>query len=420
MNQIQRYIKDAKKNPLIKVSGKNAFPVILQFFVGLFKIKLISAWLGTAGMALFSQFENFFQLSTNVSSAGINQGITKLYAIATKEEKKDIASTALVITVATTIILSTILFIFSKQLSIRLMQTADCALLIKCSGIFVFLFCIANIIRNALKGQKKHNSFIAINIFEIIISFIFIAGGAYYGVKTALWCLMFSAASVGIFALIRNSIFHFPITFSKPVVKRLSGFSIMFIIAAVIAPLLQIILRSIIFQHCSIEEAGWWDGVRRISRTYISLITATIGLYFLPRISEISTNKELRKELRNTLTTIIPFVAIGSLTIFLCKDLIIHILFSKEFVPMRSLFLFQCGTDFLKVISWLLATTLLMREKITYYIFSELFMFVFIIATNFLLISRWGIEVSTLASFISNIVYLLLLAILWQNAFCDR
>lgn len=366
-------------------------------------------------MTLLSQFENLFQLGANVSSGGINQGITKLVAISDKEEKKQLFSTALIITSSLSILTALALFLFSSFFAQKLLYDASFSLVFKYSGIFIFLTTISNITKAALKGEKKHRDFIRTNILEVIVGFALVAFGAYHGIQAALWCTMIATSTIGLYTIIKFPYFRFPIAFSKPVSKRLSGFSLMFIVAAFIAPLLQIILRSIIIKECSLDEAGWWDGIRRISRTYTSLIITTLSLYILPRISEIKNNKGLNIEIKKTLKTILPFVGLGCLSIFLGRSIIIKVLFSEEFEPMKSLFLFQCGADFLKIISWLLATILIMREKIKSYIFSEVFMFAFSIGLNFFMISKWGIEVSTLTSFISTSVYVVLLLILWRR-----
>jgi len=412
---IIKYIQDLRKSQLVKVSSKNAPQVILQFVVGLFKIKLISIWLGASGMTLLSQFENLFQLGANISSGGISQGITKLVAISNKEDKKSLFSTSIVIISSISLLLSAALFFFSSYFAVKLMYDGSFSIIFKYSGIFIFLSTIANISKAALKGEKRHRDFIRTNMIEVLAGFSLVALGAYHSIQAAVMCTMIAASTIGLYTLVKFPYFRLPIHFSKPMSKRLSGFSLMFIVAALIAPLLQIILRSIIIQECSLDEAGWWDGIRRISRTYTSLIITTISLYILPRISEIKNNRALSLEIKKSLKTILPFVGLGCLAIFLGRNIIIKVLFSEEFEGMKGLFLFQCGADFLKIIAWLLATVLIMREKIKSYIFSEIFMFIFSISINYLMISKWGIEVSTLTSFISTSVYVLLLILLWRK-----
>lgn len=411
------YISSIKGSQLVKVSSKNSIQVIIQFIFGLFKIKLISLWLGASGMTIFAQFENFFQLSTNISSGGINDGITKLNSSQSIIYKKQITSTAFIITLVISLLISTFLFFTSDFWAEYLMHNIALAPIVKWSGVFIFLSSLLNIAKCSLKGQKRHREFISLNIFEVILAFSLISLGAYHGLNGALWSFMVAFGTIGTYTIVRFKFFRLPLTYSKDIAKRLSGFSLMFIIAAIIAPTLQIILRNIIINECSLIEAGWWDGVRRISRTYTSLVISTMGLYLLPRISEIKKNSELGSEIKDILKVILPFISFGCLILFLSRNLIIEILFSEEFKPMKNLFLFQSCADFMKIISWILATVLIMKEKIKSYIFSECFMFVFSISLNYVMISKWGIAVSTLTSFITTSVYVILLTILWKRNF---
>jgi PST family polysaccharide transporter len=89
------------------------------------------------------------------------------------------------------------------------------------------------------------------------------------------------------------------------------------------------------------------------------IITTSLGVYYLPRLSEIQDNNELKKEIFHGYKIIIPIVLMMSLMIFLLKEYIVLIAFSDKFMPMMELFKWQLIGDVIKIASWLLAYLML-------------------------------------------------------------
>jgi len=63
---------------LIKTTYLSSTNVILKIIIGLILNKLIALMSGPSGIALFAHFQNFIQISSQVSQAGVLQGYTKL------------------------------------------------------------------------------------------------------------------------------------------------------------------------------------------------------------------------------------------------------------------------------------------------------------------------------------------------------
>jgi O-antigen/teichoic acid export membrane protein len=86
-------------------------------------------------------------------------------------------------------------------------------------------------------------------------------------------------------------------------------------------------------------------------------------MYFLPRFAEIKLGSELRIELRRAAMLIIPGLALASLLIYLLRDFIIVVLFTREFAAMRDLFGWQMIGNVLKMIGWLLGMVVLAKAN---------------------------------------------------------
>ena len=47
--------------------------------------------------------------------------------------------------------------------------------------------------------------------------------------------------------------------------------------------------KKLYYKNRSITDAGLWEGINRISGMYLMVITASLGVYFLPKLSELKT-----------------------------------------------------------------------------------------------------------------------------------
>ncbi|MFH4150967.1 O-antigen translocase, partial [Acinetobacter baumannii] len=91
----------------------------------------------------------------------------------------------------------------------------------------------------------------------------------------------------------------------------------------------------------------------RLSAAYLMLVTTTLGIYYLPRLSELSKLEEIKSEVYLGYKFIFPLAIAGGLIIYGLRDWIITLLFTKSFLPMRDLFLWQMTGDSLKIGSWI-------------------------------------------------------------------
>ena len=75
--------------------------------------------------------------------------------------------------------------------------------------------------------------------------------------------------------------------FGLKTAKRLSVFFLMALITAIILPLVYVIIRNYIIENVGMKEAGFWEGMNRISNYYLMFVNSLLALYILPRFSEI-------------------------------------------------------------------------------------------------------------------------------------
>ena len=112
------------------------------------------------------------------------------------------------------------------------------------------------------------------------------------------------------------------------------------LVTAFTVPVSQIIVRNFITKKISIVDAGIWEGINKISVMYLMLITSSLGIYYLPKLSEIKTLKKIRDEVFNVYKFIIPITIAAIFFIFIFNGYIVEnsfykrILFDENYVSL--------------------------------------------------------------------------------------
>src|SRR5690606_21950834 len=210
-----------------------------------------------------------------------------------------------------------------------------------------------------LNGFKEFKKFVVINIITSIVGLLFTVTLVFlFQLKGALIATV-SYQSVILFVtffFLRESPWFDSIMFwgrlNMDVVKKYLSYSLMALVSAASVPVSQLFVRAYIIKSHSVTSAGYWEGMNRISGLYLLFVTTSFIVYYLPKLSEIKTNILLRNEIIKTYKVITPIIAGSLILIFLLKNLVINILFTKEFYPMKDFFFWQLLGDFFKIMSW--------------------------------------------------------------------
>ena len=196
-----------------------------------------------------------------------------------------------------------------------------------------------------------------------------------YGVYGALIGTIFSTTLIAIvtFAFVVKSTWfnltNFIAKFDISSFYKLSKYTLMAFTSVISTIGMQLLVRTYIINHLSIEDAGYWQGIVKISDIYLSVITTTLSIYYLPRLSEIKDGHELRNEVFRGYKYLMPLTIFSSLVIFLLRNFIINILFAPSFQPMTHLFLFQMIGNVFKIAGWLLGVITIAKAMTKVYVF---------------------------------------------------
>jgi PST family polysaccharide transporter len=142
----------------------------------------------------------------------------------------------------------------------------------------------------------------------------------------------------------------------------------MLLAQSAVSPLALILVRNIVGESLGMDAAGLWQAVWRISDMYLMVILTALSFYLMPRLSSFSSDTALARELLSTTIKITALTAIAASGVFLMRDVIIFILFTAEFRPMRELFAWQLTGDVLKLAAWPLTMALVIKLRTAWYI----------------------------------------------------
>ncbi|HSA06378.1 MAG TPA: O-antigen translocase [Candidatus Gastranaerophilales bacterium] len=409
---------------LIKTSFFSGLATLIKIAGGFLTNKLIAVYAGPSGMAIIGQFQNVLGVFCDLSSGGILSGTIKYIAENSDNpsEQKKYLSVSFFISIAFALLLSLILLFLHKSFSIYFLKD------IKYNNIFlvlafaIVLISLNNFFISVLNGFKEMKKLITLqmvsNIASILFLLILVSQLGLYGALLALTTSHILVFLVSLYFVTSSKWFNiqnFISRFDFDAMKNLFKFSFIAIIVIITVPLTQIIIRDYMISTVSIESAGMWQGVLKISDVYLILLTSSIGIYFYPKVSEIKDKKELRKELINAFLFIIPMVSLMAIFIYFCRDFIIYTLFTQEFLPMKSLFGFQLVGDVFKVCCWLLMTILIAKSMFKKYLTAHFVYTFFYISTSILFINNYGIIGSTLSYAFSYIILLILLIYIFRD-----
>ena len=137
---------------------------------------------------------------------------------------------------------------------------------------------------------------------------------------------------------------------------------------------------------------------------YLLFITTSIGIYYTPKLSELKTNIELRREIKNGYTKIVPFTILLAIVVYFFRENIVRVAFSESFLPMLELFKWQLMGDVLKISSYLLSTIMIAKAMTKKYIYSEIFFSCSFTFLSILLINNYGLIGVTYA-YLTNFVF---------------
>jgi PST family polysaccharide transporter len=409
---------------LIKTSILTAISTIIKVITAFVINKVISIYVGPSGLAIIGQLQNFSSIVMSFANGAITQGVIKYTAEYRKEKevKSRFFSTAIIITLSCSIVVGLFLNIFSSKLSAIILKSDEYSSVFVLFGFTIVLFALNTLFMSILNGQKEIQKYVIVNIasslFSLVITSLLIVNLGLIGALYAMVANQSVIFFVTLVFVLKSPWFnmnHFKKGIDKESLIKLSKYSLMAITTALTIPLSHLIIRNYIGENLGWDSAGYWQGIWYISSMYLMVVTTSLSVYYLPRLSEIKDNSELKKEIFNGYKIIMPIVIVLAFGIYTFREFVVDVAFTDKFIPMLELFKWQLIGDILKIASWLLGMLMLAKAMTKIFIITEiLFSFSFVIL-SLLFINGFGLIGITYAFSLNYLILLVVLIYIFRK-----
>ena len=377
--------------------------------------------MGSPGMALLGSFRNFSTMFKSLVTLGINNLVVKL-VVENKNQKEELSiiySTFFWVFLIISVFLSSVVLLFSEFISSFLFLSDEYVVPIQFFGLLLPLmvlnaFWIA--VYNGLEVFKKIVYIqIISNIFVFGITAVLIWKQNIYGglLSVALSELVFVFVTF-IFISRDKSYFQFDLQkiISKKYFNAIMKFSSMALLSAFIVPVTLMLIRNTIANRYSIEEAGIWDGVNKISSFYMLIFSSGLSMYYMPKLASLKTDYEFKQELILYFKIFVPLFVIMLFVVFVFRNTIISLAFTPVFSKIKNMLIWQLLGDLFRIMTLAFGYQIAVKGMIRKYFIIEILFNVIYLSLSYYFVQFFSVEGALMAYFYANMFVLIL--ILWM------
>jgi PST family polysaccharide transporter len=295
----------------------------------------------------------------------------------------------------------------------------------------LFLFVISipfqaiSLLFNAvLNGKSEYKNVASIgmitNVLTLIVSvflmLIYNLQGAIIGLLfTSI--IMFVISSYFFLKIYSVTIFFQPFQFVKQEIYPLLNYSLMSLVSIIMSFAFSYYMRITIIDKFSLEYAGYYEAVLRISGFYMIFINTFVSFYYLPELAKCSSKLEVISLTNEYYKKIFPLFVIGLVILLLGVDFFVPFFFNKSFLVITPFVKYQVILDIIKSICLILGIRFFAFGKTKGFLLTEIFSFtinfiLFVIAMHFF--DFRGVWYSQIAS---SFLYFIILVVFFKMYF---
>jgi len=357
--------------------------VFLKSGVNIAIVKLLAVLSGPGSLAIFSQLLNLNAIMTSVSTGSATTGVVTLLAENRNDEKyrSIVLSTVYKIHFLFSFLLILFTLIFSNRISVAFLGNDSYGSLIILVSICSSFWGLLLIFTSILNGLNKNRQYLRVNIISTILFGISVLI-AFYTKNVSYFIASYFISQVMVVVIVLYYFtsrsywtlnFYFDKIFNKIVFNGLSQFVVMSFAAMIFVNLSQIIIRTYLISHNGTAVAGLWDSMNKVSLSYFGILSSGLSIYYLPKIASSQSGFEIKQEIFALVKLFLPLILILFTAIYFLREYIILLLFTHEFLSIKSFFLPVLIGDIFKWLAWLYSYILLARKETKLFLGNEAF-----------------------------------------------
>ena len=375
---------------------------VIEYLVGLIRVKAIAVFLGPEGVGLASIVTVAISFITTATSFGISRaGVRGIATFNGADEPESLAKTIRLVRIGcwVTGCLGYLVTIFiASQFSDLIFKSNFSRATVLILGGVVLLTSIGAGEKAILQGMRRIQDIAKINIIcAILNSAIAVFTYYYFGLEGIVPVLFFSA----FVSLIISSYYAKKITINNIKIsssevfvgiKNLSSLGVVLVVGSLMSAGLDIIVRIIIVNNNGLFSAGIYHSAWALSGLFAGFVFTAMGADFYPRLTSIIDNKEEACRLVNEQTEIgILLVMPGVLGVMVFSKFIVTILYSESFIEAAELLPWFLIGVFGRVVSWPMGVIQLAKGEKKWLLASETITILIQLVLVLILIPMFGL-----------------------------
>lgn len=365
----------------------------------------------------------------SVATLGINNSIVKLF-VENKEDKEELSiiySTFFWLFLGIATLLCVGVVLTAPMLSNFLFYSNQYATPLRFFGLFLPLMVINSFWLAIYNGLEKYKSIILIQVISNVVLF---GTTAFLIVENNIEGGLLSVAlgeflMVGVtFVFVRKDKKYFQFQLQKILkvkyLKIIQKFGFMALLSAVIVPATLLLIRNAIVQYYSVDEAGLWDAINRLSGFYMMFFSSGLSLYYMPKLAAIHTENEFKNELKEYYKIFVPLFLVMLVVLYLAKSMILKVAFTEEFSRINDLLIWQLIGDFFRIMTLAFGFQVLVKTMMKRYFMIEMIFNGTYLLLAFYLLPTYGIKGALQAYCGANILSFLVVLLMFRKLFSTK
>jgi len=346
-----------------------AFNALRSFVIN----KLLAVFLGPSAFACVGQFVNLMAIGQATSSLAMQNGWVSLTA-QNKDNVKQLhgvwrggmrmTTFASIFTCMVAVILCFVapVELFLPGIPKRLAQAA---ILFALPGILATN--IVTISASVMNGLGNLRRWALINIVTSLWQMVWVAFFLYTGRLSVLSVIATQSVLAGILAARLAARAGFSFKIIRMSVLDIRGpwvsYALMGIVPMVLTPVVLTFVRSYIGSTMGWNAAGIWQGIYKISDFFASLLSATLGVVLLPKITDKLSRAQFREIFYPVFLRMVALSLVLVALLYVFRDAVVSLFLSDAYAGAAQYMAPQLLGDFFRSAGWCLAFVLIARRS---------------------------------------------------------
>jgi O-antigen/teichoic acid export membrane protein len=351
----------------------------LRMFANLVVLKLVALAAGPQGLGVLGNLMSATSIISNFAGGGIGGGITKYVAEyrARPTRLLRFVRSAMVYGCIVSVLFFLLTLVWHKSLALFFFGDGRLLWLPPLLGLAQFLCFVGTAIVAVFNGAQRSDLFVKVSILAYLsvipVAYGLIVVFGVVGASVSLLLMVSCTSLPALYYLFKLDWFRLlKFKIDKRDVVRLSAFSLMVLASALFFPLAEIFVRGLVSATLGYEQAGVWQALNKLSGAYLGFFGVFLSTQYMPKLSALIKKQEILTVVyRHLMGGAVCFV-VFAVIFYLAKSFLIELLFSKSFLSMTDLVLYQLVGDFFRFMSYVIGFLGVAKAAVRLYICAEL------------------------------------------------